>query len=367
MIRISIALWLLVGSPAAFAYPGMIRQGYVNCTACHVSPSGGGVLNEYGRELSGELLSARAKPGESAFLYGAFATKLPETLLLGGDTRLMSIYRDNPVYREKRLFLMQSDIEGAYRMGKFTLDLEAGYLDSGDFQTLRHYLMYQVDEADAVRAGKFRNNYGINTDEHQLTIKNNLGWTDETETYNVEYSRLTGAYSLYATALFGAPESVDQRKGLSIGRTGVADHGGSVKASAFVADKFEIGASYFYGRKLGSDWRTVTGPFVTLGFTPRFFYLGELDFQNQNKWGVFDFQRLTYEVVQGLQLFVSQELASSNLPGGGMNSRLLRYGVGALFFPRPHFELDMRLNEQEDSYGENGFHPVAWLMLHFYL
>ncbi len=358
-------LGLLFWSSHAFAFPGMIRHGYVNCTSCHVSPSGGGVLTPYGRELSGEVLSTWAKEGEGKFLYGAFADSLPENLMLGGDTRIIQTYQDNPIFTEKRFYLMQSDVEGAYRFGKFTLDLEVGYLDTNDIASLRQYIMYQFNDENTLRLGKFRNNYGINTDEHQLTIKSGLGWDVETETYNLEFSRLTGNYSFFATAIFGAPESVSQRRGLTIGRTGVVDHGASVRASAYIADKYEIGANYFYGKKSGADWRSVTGPFVILGFTPHFFYLGELDFQDQGQWGVFDYQRLTYEPVQGVQLFITQELARPQF--SNMIMRIARYGLGLQYFPRPHYELDLRWNWEQDPYDETRYNPLAWIMLHLYL
>jgi len=370
MFFAALGLLGLFSATNAQAYPGMIRHGYVNCTSCHVSPSGGGVLTPYGREMAGEVLSAWAKEGEGDFLWGAFAKKLPETLLLGGDTRVLGTYRDNPVFKEKRLFLMQSDLEAAYGWGKLTADLELGYVDGDGLESLRHYLMYHFDDQDTLRLGKFRNSFGINTDEHTLAIKNNLGWGDETETYNLEYARLTDRYSLYATGIFGAPESIETRSGLSFGRTGYVDSGGgSVRASAFLADKFELGASYFYGKKLNADPRSVVGPFAILGFTKRLFYLGELDFQSKtSRWGVFDFQRLTYEVRQGLQVFLQQELAQSNqVSQTGTNARLERYGVGALFFPRPHFEIDARMHWQKDVYSETAFHPYAWLLLHYYL
>jgi hypothetical protein len=265
---------------------------------------------------------------------------------------------------------MQSDLEGAYKLGNFTLDLEVGYVDGDDLQTLRHYLMYNFSDQDALRFGKFRNNYGINTDEHEQTVKDNLGWNDETETYNLEYSRLTDKYSVFATALFGTPESVETKSGISVGRTGYVDHGGSARVSAYLADKFELGLSGFYGKKLGSPWRTITGPFVVLGFTKQLFYMGELDFQSQSgKWGIFDTQRLTYEAIQGLQLFVQQELAQPNQPLNTYltNARLARYGGGVLFFPRPHFEVDARWQWQQDVYDETRLHSFAWLMLHYYL
>jgi len=36
---------------AADAFPTYVRLGYQQCTACHISPQGGGLLNEYGRSI----------------------------------------------------------------------------------------------------------------------------------------------------------------------------------------------------------------------------------------------------------------------------------------------------------------------------
>jgi hypothetical protein len=49
-LAIGLAIGLAYAAPAS-ALPTMIRIGYTNCAACHVSPQGGGILTEYGQGI----------------------------------------------------------------------------------------------------------------------------------------------------------------------------------------------------------------------------------------------------------------------------------------------------------------------------
>ena len=45
-----LAVTLLMAMPL-FALPNMVRLGYPNCMSCHVTPQGGGLLNNYGKGI----------------------------------------------------------------------------------------------------------------------------------------------------------------------------------------------------------------------------------------------------------------------------------------------------------------------------
>src|SRR6476620_9199743 len=84
-----VACILAIAVSNASAEPMFLAKQYTRCTACHYSPTGGGLLTPYGRLLSHRELSttggSAAAPaagaeddthGEQAFLYGAFGDAL---------------------------------------------------------------------------------------------------------------------------------------------------------------------------------------------------------------------------------------------------------------------------------------------------
>jgi hypothetical protein len=59
-----VALFVLALPRPGAAYPNMIRLGYPTCSACHVSPQGGGVLNRYGKGIDfAQTIRADEPPG----------------------------------------------------------------------------------------------------------------------------------------------------------------------------------------------------------------------------------------------------------------------------------------------------------------
>ncbi|HUP56187.1 MAG TPA: hypothetical protein VM598_01960, partial [Bdellovibrionota bacterium] len=215
MNRIALVATFVAAFPlSAHAFPEMVRHHYANCTTCHVSPSGGGVITQYGRELSRELLSAGGTEKESRYFY---FVEPPEWLALGGDFRWVQTFRDTPTVSSGELIRMQTDLEGAVRAGPVSFVQTFGFEaersavgvqgGGGEFVSRRQYLMYHLDDQITFRLGKYAFNYGINVPDHIIATKRSLGWDEGSETLNLEGSYIGEAWNFYVTGSFGRPDS----------------------------------------------------------------------------------------------------------------------------------------------------------------
>jgi hypothetical protein len=174
-----LAFATLLLSQTSWALPEFVRYGYNNCTACHYSPSGGGVLNPYGREFSANTLSMI--DGGGPFLFGA--VNLPSWLAMQGELSTLNLRDNDPATNTTTPtnIFMQEDLEAALVSKHFVLDATIGRQDSApsphsEFFSRRFYLDYKPTDQISIRAGKFLRNYGINTDDHETEVKEGLGF-----------------------------------------------------------------------------------------------------------------------------------------------------------------------------------------------
>lgn len=171
----------LSASPA-HAFPTMIRHGYRACAQCHVDPSGGGALTDYGRAQAYILVaqqwgdSAGEEPGKKAdFVYGA--VPLPEPLTVQFDLRSILI----PEPGNLRYILMQADLRAAIDVGPLVAYASAGPVsagaqgawltssDNGWNLVSREYWVGAVPAKNVlVRAGRMDLPFGIRTENHIL-------------------------------------------------------------------------------------------------------------------------------------------------------------------------------------------------------
>jgi hypothetical protein len=359
-----VATLLLLNIPKANAFPELIRHGYVNCTTCHVSPSGGGILTAYGRGLSKEVLSGAGVPHEEDPLQGLISQeKMPEWLLIGGDVRAVQIRRETPVNESGRFIWMQADFETAVRIGKVTLDGTFGRIEKSSGPapgSRRYFATYQATDEAAVRVGRFYPAFGLNIPDHFITTRSNLGFDEGMEMQNVELSWLGENWNFYLTGSASPGEiPSNQRESAFSGQA----------AYAF-KERYKVGASVWSGDADGFK-RKILAAHAVLGFTKHFYLLTETDLQwrstsTAETRQITNYQKLGYEFIQGIHAFAMYEYTHADMSDPG--SITDGVGAGLRYFPRPHFEVEGTWEKQRMRSAGDGFDiNFAWLLLHYYL
>ena len=183
------AVFLL--SAAAGAYPAMIRHGYTQCASCHTDPSGGSLLNEYGRAQSELLLSSRwgkdddAEPARSSrALFGL--VELPSGLTAGAWLRegyLWNVVAGALV--DHRQLQMRADVAADLHVGNFRAAATAGYASAGtallasvtgssgaNLVSREHWLgVASDDDAILLRGGRIGVPFGLRNAEHPSFVR----------------------------------------------------------------------------------------------------------------------------------------------------------------------------------------------------
>src|SRR2546422_271786 len=116
----------------AWAEPTFLAKQYTRCTACHYSPTGGGLLTPYGRLISHRELSTTSGTatapapgaedyphGEQSFLYGALGNALGP-VHLGLEMRPAHLRIGFPGGHQDMNFLMNLDLIGALQKNGWT-------------------------------------------------------------------------------------------------------------------------------------------------------------------------------------------------------------------------------------------------------
>ncbi len=356
-------------SSKLWSYPELSRHGYTNCTSCHVSPSGGGLLNLYGRELSKEILRTWSKDKEQYFAYNSVPfLSQNEKLLVGAYVRGLQMKRVTSTVEEARSILMQADIEVGYSPEKWAVvatagrqEIRSGQQSDSRFFSRRHFALYRVDEKQNIRFGKFLKYFGLSDPNHNLYVRRDLQLGFDTESYNLEYSFFSEKWSLYLTGIFGSfgdQYSQTREKGISS------------SLSYFFDDKQKVGFSFLKAADDNQD-RYLGGLWTIYSFSKKIFLLSELDYQEKTlksnsakQAGFATSNRLNYEWYQGVISFILAERKFLNQSDPLAEQQ--GYGLGVQLFPRPHFEI-FGAWQRDEVISTQSRSDLYWVMLHFYL
>lgn len=357
----------------AYGFIDLTRHGYNQCTACHLSPTGGGLLTPYGRELSKELLSTHGANNEQYYLYDTFELKKYSNLIMGGFLRGAQIHRSNARVEEARFVPMQADFEAAYNNKNWAIMGGIGRQEVGTFDKKkgrifgrRHYFLLRPSDKDNLRIGKFLKSFGINDPNHNLMVRRDLGLGLDTETYNLEYSILEEKFSLvatWATKLFTDKYSRNREESLVLNGQYAFPF---LEQNHRFGFSFLLGNSQVYRRKLYS----LSGLF---GFSEKLHLISEFNYQvkwfkdnegRKGEEGHVTSQQLVYKLVRGVYPYFLYE--EKKLNHRLKHSKTYGMGPGLRFYPRPHLELIAAY--QQNFLGEaREKEHFFWLVGQFYL
>lgn len=233
---------LAVAGRAAEAYPQFQMSRDQTCTGCHVSPAGGGMLNENGTNVAESISQLGTSP---EFFYGK--VPLPEWLQLGGDLRGATGYVRSP---ENLLAAFPMQIE-VYANANLPAGLslyvnvgaresEVGNEAATHAQSREHYLMWSQNPGEGtglfVRAGRFMPVFGLRLAEHPTYVRKFGGTPLYADTYGLAVEYVDKQYEVHATGFIEDP----------LINTPTHDNGGALVGEYRLSETMSVGVEGMY-------------------------------------------------------------------------------------------------------------------------
>jgi len=209
---------VLAATRIARAYPQYQLSRDATCTGCHLSPSGGGLLDENGLAVAD---STAWKPGDPEFLHGVIDP--PGWLTLGGDVRGAAGLVDSGVFSPAG-YPMQGEVYASAGTHGFTVNATGGLRQPQDggnalhvLWSREHYVMYQ-HEAVFVRAGRFMPVFGLRLAEHIAYTQRYGGQPLYGEAYGLAAEYVTRPFEIHATGFIhdGIASAVEHGDGAAL-------------------------------------------------------------------------------------------------------------------------------------------------------
>lgn len=377
MSQLLIFTVFFISSFQAFAFVENVTHGYPACIACHVSPNGGGLLTDYGRSLSNELMSTwNTGDNFSEPFFGALKNK--KTLKLGGDLRTIQTRVENNNIESGKLFPMQQNIEAGVKVDRLMFVGTAGVKQGpdyvpqrGTFLSERHYVLWTPNPTSRLRAGKFRQSFGINTPNHTRLTKQEFGFGFLSEAYNVEYSHFYETYEITVGTSLGQMDTPQDPR---------SEKSFSTHFTYYLNENSRFGISYLLGEST-IQRRNLISLNGVFPFSDDWLGLYELVYQSshlassssfENK-KIASFLKLGHSPLKGLMWYAFFEHVSNDTSSA--YSLEHAPGLGLQWLPISHLniqfeylrEINSTPNGNLNNNGWNNPNHTAWLLFHLYL
>lgn len=347
-----------------FAFPDMIRHGYTNCTACHVSTSGGGALNAYGRSLSKEVLSTWGREKEENFLHGLVDNEsVNEWLILGGDFRAVQVHQEHDTLRRGKFIKMQAGVELGINQPNWAVVAFIGEFIQEEWlgNAPRYFALYRATDELAVRAGRFIPQFGLNIPDHILSTRGPLGFGYGTEKDAAEVSWLGEDWN-FIGSYYKTPEL----------KSNLNESGYALVVARALGPKNKIGLQYLSQENDLSD-RTIVGLTGLFGWSEHLYTTVEYDRTSDlfkapgstTTEGIYILHKTGYEFFKGFHGIILNDYLQTNVEIGATKN--YRYGPGLQWFPRPHFDFQLFWTRQQSALNTLREGDYAWFVMHYYL
>ena len=338
-----LALLLVVALPAgARAYPWMIRDGYTNCSACHVDPSGWGLLTEYGRAQAQIVLptlwggkkqeDVEPTPG---IAYGLIP--LPSWLNVGLSLRGAVLSTTTSQGTSWRDILIIADLRAGVTADWFLASVSFGYVPTGatlaavtnqprdNLVSREHWAGVRLDDNKLYfLGGRMNLPFGLRNVEHNSLVRSST--RTDTDSYQQYGGQVVWDGPSIRAALMGIAGNFLLRQAeyrevgysgyvegafsnsFTLGFSSLATHAdlglGSISNPFVFQDPFRNASDVWrQAHGLFSRWH-IGGPWVLLSEAD---LLIESASGVQRDWGGAGFVQADYEVLQGVHLFFTAE------------------------------------------------------------
>ena len=337
----AVLLLLLLPTAPAHAYPWMIRHGYTNCSACHVDPSGWGLLTEYGRAQAQIVLPTLwgKKPEDvepfPGIAYGL--VPLPSWLNVGLSLRGSVLSVTTSTGTSWRDILMIADLRAGVSAGPFIASVSIGYVPTGaklaaitnqqhdNIVSREHWLGVRLDDNKLYfLGGRMNLPFGLRNVEHPFFVRS--ATRTDTDSYQQYGGQVVWDAPNIRTAVMGIAGNFAIRdpafrevgysgyvegafsNSFTLGLSSLlthADRGLNSISNPYVFSDPFFGAS--------NDLRQAHGLFSRWRIDDRWVLLSEADLLIesasgvQRDWGGAGLVQADYELFQGLHFILSAE------------------------------------------------------------
>lgn len=331
-------LFLLI-SQNIYSYPTTITK-YRTCKTCHLTASGGTILNDYGRGMSEAFMSTWSTEDEAREFFiddsSSFDWGMDYRHLTLSGGRLGS-----PVN-----FPMVLDFDGAIHVNpKLTLVGSIGYYGSERvLESRENYGQLELFKTSTLRFGYFISNLGINTNDHSLAIKRIAGLSRGSETYNIELWNLNDWFQTFYTV--SSKEFYIENGDKNFYRIATPDGSQAhrLRFSTVMVPKWEFGFNY-----LTSDDYKMNGIFVKGSLFKDQYIFYERDVA-ENETAIY--ARTGYFIFKGFDFFTEFDTYQNSV------SRFTNLYFGFDWMVRPRIELSFKINLGQ---GEDQGQMHLWL------